>query len=83
MLLKKCQKQPNSGKWDKADDAKLRELNAKGIEPTNLSLRNFKLLHLKWPDKKYKSFTVHICNKLKIIAQGRIIDSACGESSIV
>jgi hypothetical protein len=35
------QKEPNT-KWDKADDAKLRELIAQGIDPTDLSLQNIK-----------------------------------------
>ena len=64
MPPKKSQKQPNSGKWDKEDDAKLREWIAQGIHPTGLSLRNIKLLNSKCPHKKYKSFVEHIHNKL-------------------
>lgn len=76
------QKEPNS-KWDAADDAKLRELIAQGIDPTDLSLRNIKLLHSKWPHRKYKTFAAHIRNKLKTISQGRIIDGARGECQLI
>ncbi len=78
MPPKTSQKEPKS-KWDAADDAKLRELIAQGINSTDLSLKNIKLLHSKWPHKRYKTFAAHIRNKLKTIAQGRIIDGAHGE----